>query len=412
MEETCGTPWYSSPELLQGEPYTQAVDMWSLGVAMFVLLTGDFPFDHEDEDELMDLIIEGEVHLVGPKWDVISDQAKDLIKGLLTVDPKKRLTAVEATEHPWFTGEIEVQAAASVLHHAHMRLSRLVESAPGRLPVAVFEPGEWMARQGERGREVYMILEGEAEVVQQRGSELDLRPPARSNMSPQDDYVKVRTLRKGNFAGELAQNLVESRGHERQRSVRSSLERTATSGSDASRYSLDMHRLVLEATKEEIAVQGPIRPIAIPEHPEAEPGGHASLSPMSGMMSVASSSSDFSDLSSLAATSNPSLSPKDAVLSSNTWVNKAIMGLNVVRALVRVRRHWVGHRRTASVRALTQVKALVLNREDMHWAVEHDYRLTQELQDAMRKQRKKLRAKARERKQKMKRLEEEGGASV
>ena len=45
-----------------------------------------------------------------------------------------------------------------------MRLARLVECAPGRLPVAVFAPGEWIAQQGERGKEVYMILEGEAEV--------------------------------------------------------------------------------------------------------------------------------------------------------------------------------------------------------------------------------------------------------
>lgn len=39
----------------------------------------------------------------GPKWESISPQAKDLIRGLLELDPKKRLTAVEAIEHPWFT---------------------------------------------------------------------------------------------------------------------------------------------------------------------------------------------------------------------------------------------------------------------------------------------------------------------
>ena len=57
----------------------------------------------QDEDELMDLIIDGDVHMDGPKWEMISPQAKDLVRGLLEVDPKKRLTAVEAIEHPWFT---------------------------------------------------------------------------------------------------------------------------------------------------------------------------------------------------------------------------------------------------------------------------------------------------------------------
>lgn len=61
--------------------------------------------------------------------------------------------------------------------------------------------------------------------------------------------------------------------------------------------------------------------------------------------------------------------------------------------------------------AWPQVKALVLNREDMQWAVEHDYRLTTELQDAMRKQRKKLRAMARARKKEMLEKQKNGDAN-
>lgn len=57
----------------------------------------------QDEDELIELIIEGDIQMTGPKWEAISPQAKDLIRGLLELDPKKRLTAVEAIEHPWFT---------------------------------------------------------------------------------------------------------------------------------------------------------------------------------------------------------------------------------------------------------------------------------------------------------------------
>jgi hypothetical protein len=59
-------------------------------------------------------------------------------------------------------------------------------------------------------------------------------------------------------------------------------------------------------------------------------------------------------------------------------------------------------------RVSVQVKVLVLNQEDMQWAVEHDYRLTTELQDAMRKQRKKLRAMARARKKELQEKQERG----
>lgn len=63
---------------------------------------------------------------------------------------------------------MEMQTA-SELHHAHVRLSHLVDSAPGRLPVAIFEPGDWICVEGERGKHVYMILAGEAEVSARGG---------------------------------------------------------------------------------------------------------------------------------------------------------------------------------------------------------------------------------------------------
>jgi CRP-like cAMP-binding protein len=66
-------------------------------------------------------------------------------------------------------GDMDMRTSASVLHHAHVRLSRLVDSAPGRLPVAEFQPGDWICVEGERGKHVFMILEGEAEVREGSG---------------------------------------------------------------------------------------------------------------------------------------------------------------------------------------------------------------------------------------------------
>lgn len=407
MEETCGTPWYSSPELLNGDPYTQAVDIWSLGVAMYVLLSGDFPFDHEDEDELIELIIEGDVQMNGPKWSSISPQAKDLIRGLLELDPKKRLTAIEAIEHPWFTGDMDMRTSASVLHHAHVRLSRLVDSAPGRLPVAEFQPGDWICVEGERGKHVFMILEGEAEVVRAKHPTDEYRSvPTGAEASLYKDHVKVRTLRKGNFAGQLAQHFAESSSR-RSLDRRGSLDKRRSMDKPRALGSGDIHQMMMDVHVGPSSPGG-TRRIEIPM-------GNA-LEEDLGAMSMASSVSDTSDLDTLSGAGSgsiSSMSPRDAshlvVPASPTgWVGTALKGLGVISTLMRVRRQWVGFRRTASIRAVTKVKVLVLNQEDMQWAVEHDYRLTTELQDAMRKQRKKLRAMARARKKELQEKQERG----
>ena len=56
MEECCGTLWYYAPELVEGRAYRPVVDEWALGVSMHLLLTGEYPWDDEDEDTLADMI--------------------------------------------------------------------------------------------------------------------------------------------------------------------------------------------------------------------------------------------------------------------------------------------------------------------------------------------------------------------
>ena len=50
MEDICGTLWYYAPEIVNAKPYTPLVDEWALGVSMYLLFTGKFPFDAEDDD--------------------------------------------------------------------------------------------------------------------------------------------------------------------------------------------------------------------------------------------------------------------------------------------------------------------------------------------------------------------------
>ena len=95
----CGTPSYVAPEILLGKPYSPAVDVWSMGVILYTLLIGSFPFAHDDQQSLFRLICSGKVDDQQPEWAQISDDVKDLLKGLLDVDPKKRLTAADALNH-------------------------------------------------------------------------------------------------------------------------------------------------------------------------------------------------------------------------------------------------------------------------------------------------------------------------
>jgi calcium/calmodulin-dependent protein kinase I len=79
-----------------------AVDMWAMGVITFILLAGYPPFhDDGDQRKLFDRIRRAEYSFDEEYWGSITKQAKDLIKGLLTIDPAKRLTADQALTHPW-----------------------------------------------------------------------------------------------------------------------------------------------------------------------------------------------------------------------------------------------------------------------------------------------------------------------
>lgn len=104
MQTACGTPGYVAPEVLKNEMYGPAVDMWSIGVILYILLCGFPPFYHEHTKQLYKQIKKGEYSFVKPYWENISDDAKDLVNILLTVDPAKRATPDDVLAHRWITG--------------------------------------------------------------------------------------------------------------------------------------------------------------------------------------------------------------------------------------------------------------------------------------------------------------------
>eukprot|EP01016_Furgasonia_blochmanni_P007864 TRINITY_DN13157_c0_g1_i1.p1 TRINITY_DN13157_c0_g1~~TRINITY_DN13157_c0_g1_i1.p1 ORF type:complete len:501 (+),score=92.62 TRINITY_DN13157_c0_g1_i1:154-1656(+) len=106
MRSKVGTPQYVAPEIFNGR-YDEKCDMWSLGVLLFVVLSGYVPFEGESDVELMKNIRHGVFFFDDMVWDNISNDAKDLITKLLVVNPKRRISAAEAMEHPWFTNPRE-----------------------------------------------------------------------------------------------------------------------------------------------------------------------------------------------------------------------------------------------------------------------------------------------------------------
>lgn len=106
LKTSCGSPGYVAPEVLTIDaPYDKAVDMWSIGVILYILLCGYPPFFAETDPELFKLIMEVNYNFDGDEWDDVSETAKDLIRKLLTKDPAVRMTASEMANHPWVKGE-------------------------------------------------------------------------------------------------------------------------------------------------------------------------------------------------------------------------------------------------------------------------------------------------------------------
>jgi hypothetical protein len=99
LKTQCGTPGYVAPEILLDQPYGKAVDMWAIGVIMYVLLGGYPPFRHDDTPS----IVTEDVEFHAEYWDQVSEDAKDLIQKLLRKDPLERWSAEEALKHPWMT---------------------------------------------------------------------------------------------------------------------------------------------------------------------------------------------------------------------------------------------------------------------------------------------------------------------
>lgn len=99
---SCGTPLYMAPEVIKPpeKGYCFEVDIWSIGIIMYHLLTGKYPFNADKKDLILNLILKGEYTF--PETPELSDAAKDLIKQILVVESKKRPGLNQILYHDFF----------------------------------------------------------------------------------------------------------------------------------------------------------------------------------------------------------------------------------------------------------------------------------------------------------------------
>ncbi|XP_059897758.1 serine/threonine-protein kinase D3-like [Gadus macrocephalus] len=94
-----GTPAYLAPEVLRSKGYNRSLDMWSVGVIVYVSLSGTFPFN--EEEDINDQIHNAAFMYPPNPWKDISGDATDLITNLLQVKMRKRYSVEKALSHPW-----------------------------------------------------------------------------------------------------------------------------------------------------------------------------------------------------------------------------------------------------------------------------------------------------------------------
>ena len=134
LKDQLGTPNYVAPEILLRHAYGKAVDVWALGVILFIMLSGNFPFNHSDQTTLFRTIVKGDFsfEVDKHKWVGVSEDAKDLIRKILVVDESKRFTLDQILEHSWMKDvqckDIDLEGLTNL--SVHTRSSTVIGPLP------------------------------------------------------------------------------------------------------------------------------------------------------------------------------------------------------------------------------------------------------------------------------------------
>lgn len=114
LTDRLGTPDTVAPEVIdarEGSPYSCPVDIWSLGVLLYMMLAASPPFSGCNDREVLRKAKAGNFSLAGPIWEQVKDEPKGLIPTLICVDAKKRPTATQVLSCDWLRSSLPVEGA-------------------------------------------------------------------------------------------------------------------------------------------------------------------------------------------------------------------------------------------------------------------------------------------------------------
>lgn len=133
ITDQCGTPAYLSPEVLRGTYEGFASDIWSMGVMLYLMLVGKVPFKGSSMNELNQSIQGGHLNFMEMKQAGLTTECMgtarellippllifvELIRKMLTTNPKARITLDEIYEHSWLKSETQLSRALAKVHEA------------------------------------------------------------------------------------------------------------------------------------------------------------------------------------------------------------------------------------------------------------------------------------------------------
>ena len=189
MSTPCGTPNYVAPEVIDpargSKVYGPEVDIWSLGVIVYVMLCGFPPFYQTSTPALFKEICKGEFGFPSPYWDGISSQARAFILKTIVKQPKKRMTASECLEHQWIkSGSPDVRSGSLHSFHKAFLLLRKLEIFESIDPMLLHEiakvlktvrvrEGDYISRAGDKANSMYFVHSGYVQ-VSVNGNKVDM----------------------------------------------------------------------------------------------------------------------------------------------------------------------------------------------------------------------------------------------
>jgi len=124
LAKACGSPCYAAPEMVEGSKYVgYTVDVWSSGITLYAMICGYLPFEESETALLYQKILKGYYEI--PSF--LSIDAVRIIKGLLTVNPKERLTFDQINSEPWLQQGKPVLVPPQKKHIKNMTYDAMVE---------------------------------------------------------------------------------------------------------------------------------------------------------------------------------------------------------------------------------------------------------------------------------------------